>query len=108
MHLLRRALSPALIAAAGAAEADRPEILHVAVPMGIVAGHSAQARLTYHAPRSNIVAVIQIVEDLEGARHVATQREIEVIAAAFGREKGDLLAVRARSDMVGPRRAGAE
>jgi hypothetical protein len=78
-------------AAAGADEADRPEILHVAVPGGVVAGRAAQARLTYHAPRGNIVAVVQVVEDLEGARRVTTQREIGVIAAAFGREEGDLL-----------------
>jgi hypothetical protein len=92
-----------IAAAAGADEADRPEILQVAVPRGIVAGHSAQARLTCHVPLGNIVAVIQVVEDLEGARRVTTQPEIDVIAAAFGREEGDLLEVRARSDMAGPR-----
>jgi hypothetical protein len=93
----RRLPATALLAAlllgggVGADEADRPEILHVAVPRDLAAGHVAEARITYHAPQANIVAVIQVVEDLEGARRVTAQREIGVIAAAFGREEGDLV-----------------
>jgi hypothetical protein len=78
-------------AAFGAAEADRPEILHVAVPGRLIAGHSAQARVTYRAPRANIVAVVLVVEDLGGPRRATSQREIGVIAAAFGRDEGDLV-----------------
>ncbi len=76
---------------AGAAEADRPEILHVAVLGRLAVGHRAEARLTYRAPWGNVVAVVQTVEDLDGARRATRQRELGVIAAAFGREAGDLL-----------------
>ena len=37
------------------------------------------------------MAVILAVEDLDGARRVTSQREIGVVAAAFGRETGDLV-----------------
>jgi hypothetical protein len=78
-------------AAVGAVKADRPEILHVAVPGRLIAGHSAQARLTYRARQANVVAVILAIDDLDGPRRVTSQREIGVIAAAFGREEGDLV-----------------
>ena len=76
---------------AGADEADRPEILNVAIPGRLVAGRAGTARITYRARRANIVAVIQVVEDLDGARRVTSQREVGVVAAAFGREEGDLV-----------------
>jgi hypothetical protein len=76
---------------AGADEADRPEILHVAVPGRLIAGRSGQARVTYRARQANIVAVVQVVEDLDGARRVTSQREIGVVASAFGRDAGDLV-----------------
>lgn len=77
--------------AAGADEADRPEILNVTVPGRLVAGHAGAARVTYRARQANIVAVVQVIEDLDGARRVTSQREISVVAAAFGREEGDLV-----------------
>ena len=76
---------------AGAVEADRPEILNVAIPGRLVAGQAGTARITYRARRANVVAVIQVVEDLDGARRVTSQREVGVVAAAFGREEGDLV-----------------
>jgi hypothetical protein len=78
-------------ATAGADEADRPEILHVAVPGRLGAGRPGEARVAYRAPRANVVAVVQVVEDLDGARRTTRQRELGVIAAAFGREAGDLV-----------------
>ena len=78
-------------ALAGAAEVDRPEILHVAAPGRLVVGHRGEARVTYRARQANVVAVILTVEDLDGARRVTSQRELSVIAAAFGREAGDLV-----------------
>jgi hypothetical protein len=74
-----------------AAAGDRPEILHVAVSGRPVAGRGAEARLTYHARQANVVAVVLVVEDLDGPRRVTSQREIGVTAAAFGREEGDLV-----------------
>lgn len=77
-------------ATAGAAEADRPAILHVAVSGRLAIGRHGEARLTYRARRANVVAVIQVVEDLDGARRTTRQRELGVVAAAFGYEAGVL------------------
>jgi hypothetical protein len=65
--------------------------VNVAIPGRLVAGQAGEARITYRARRANVVAVIQVVEDLDGARRVTSQREISVVAAAFGREEGDLV-----------------
>ena len=78
-------------ALAGAGEADPPEILHLAVPRQLVVGQRGEGRVRYRAPGGNVVAVILAVEDLDGARRVTSQREIGVVAAAFGRETGDLV-----------------
>ena len=80
-----------LVGASGAQDAERPEILNVAFPERLTAGQPATARITFRAPRGNVVAVIQILEDLDGARRVTSQREVGVVAAAFGFEEGDLL-----------------
>jgi hypothetical protein len=76
-----------LVGASGAQDAERPEILNVAFPERL----TATVRITFRAPRGNVVAVIQILEDLDGARRVTSQREVSVVAAAFGFEEGDLL-----------------
>ena len=88
------ALLAALLLLGGAVaadEADRPEILNVTIPGGLVAGRTGAARVTYRARQANIVAVVLVVEDLDCARRVTSQREISVVAAAFGREEGDLV-----------------
>jgi hypothetical protein len=72
-------------------DADRPEILNVAVVGRLAVGGAAQARVTYRARQANVSAVVQVVEDLDGARRATSQREIDVIAAAFGREQGELV-----------------
>jgi hypothetical protein len=72
-------------------DAGRPEILNVAVVGRLAVGRAAQARVMYRARQANVSAVIQVVEDLDGARRVTSQREIDVIAAAFGREEGELV-----------------
>lgn len=82
------ALWPA--SAAGVEEGDPPEIVNVAVPGRPVAGRTVTARVTYRAQQGNVVAVIVEVEDLDGPRRVTSQREISVVASAFGREEGDL------------------
>jgi hypothetical protein len=90
----RAALLAVLLAVgppAGAVEADRPEILNVAVPGRLVAGQAGTARITFRARRANVVTVIQVLEDLDGARRVTSQREVSVVAAAFGREEGDVV-----------------
>lgn len=72
-------------------DADRPEIVHVAVVGRLAVGRAGQARISYRARQANVAAVVQEVEDLDGARRVTSQREIDVIAAAFGREQGELV-----------------
>jgi hypothetical protein len=72
-------------------DADRPEILNVAVVGRLSVGRAGQARITYRARQANVAAVVQEVEDLEGARRATIQREIDVIAAAFGRAEGELV-----------------
>jgi hypothetical protein len=72
-------------------DAGRPEILNVAVVGRLAVGRAAQARVMYRARQANVSALIQVVEDLDGARRVTSQREIDVIAAAFGREEGELV-----------------
>lgn len=77
--------------AVGADEADRAEILNVAILGRPAAGQPVTARITFRARQANVVAVIQVVEDLDGPRRVTSQREVSVVAAAFGHEEGDLL-----------------
>ncbi len=76
---------------AEAADADPPEILDVAVFGRLAVGREGEARLTYRARRANVVAVVQAVEDLDGVRRGSRQREFGVVAAAFGREEGELI-----------------
>jgi hypothetical protein len=75
---------------AGAAEDDRPEILNVAIRGRLVVGQAGEARVTFRARRANVAAVVQAVEDLDGARRATRQRELSVVAAAFGHEAGEL------------------
>ena len=77
--------------AAPADEADRPEILSLVAPDRLAVGRIGEVRVVYRARRANVVAVIQVVEDLDGARRSSRQRELGVVTAAFGREAGDLL-----------------
>jgi hypothetical protein len=72
-------------------DADRPEIVNVAVVGRFVVGRAGQARISYHARRANVAAVVQEIEDLDGVRRATSQREIDVIAVAFGRAQGELV-----------------
>ena len=73
-----------------AAQLYRPEILEVIAPGRLTVGQLGEVRVTYRAPRANVVAVIQEIEDLDGPRRATRQREIGVVAAAFGRDAGQL------------------
>jgi hypothetical protein len=72
-------------------DADLPEILSVVVVGNVSLNRAGQARIAYHARQANISAVVLEVEDLDGARGASSQREIDVIPAAFGREQGELV-----------------
>jgi hypothetical protein len=86
------ALGLAATAPAWAAEdGDLPEILHVGVPPRLVAGQPAEVRVSYRAPQANVVALIEVVEDLDGVQRATRQREIGVVARAFGLEAGELV-----------------
>jgi hypothetical protein len=78
-------------AAARADEADRPEILSVVAPARLALGRLVELRVVYRARRANVVAVVQVLEDLDGAHRATRQRELGVVVEAFGREAGDLL-----------------
>jgi hypothetical protein len=80
-----------LAGASDAQDAERPEILNVAFPEHLTAGQPVTARISFRAPRGNVVAVIQILEDLDGPRRVTSQRQVSVVASAFGFEEGDLI-----------------
>lgn len=73
-------------------EPKLPVIVGLTAPPRLRVGTSGEIRLTYRAPQANVVAVVQTVEDLDGAdvRRSTRQREVGVIARAFGREAGDL------------------
>jgi hypothetical protein len=83
----------ALVVVGGAAaeEATRPEILNVTFLGRLTASQPATVQVTFRAPGANVVAVIQILEDLDGSRRTTSQRQVSVVAAAFGFEEGDLL-----------------
>ena len=72
-------------------DADRPEIVNVAIVGRLTVGRAGQARITYRARQANVATVVQEIEDLDGARRATSQREIDVIAAAFGRVQGELV-----------------
>ena len=76
---------------AGAEEATRPEILNVTFLGRLTVSQPATVQVTFRAPGANVVAVIQILEDLDGSRRTTSQRQVSVVAAAFGFEEGDLL-----------------
>jgi hypothetical protein len=77
---------------AGAARDDAPVIVDVRAPPRLRVGAAGEIRLTYRAPRGDIVAVVQTVEDVDGPglRRSTRQRRFDVIARAFGREEGEL------------------
>ena len=89
-------LAATLVVAAGAwaaeSEADLPVILRVTAPERLPVGRAGEIRLTFRARQANVVAVVQVVEDLEGpsARRATRQREFNVIARAFGLDAGEL------------------
>jgi hypothetical protein len=78
--------------APGAAR-DLPVVVAVVGPGRLRVGEAGTVRLTFRAPRGNVVAVIQEIEDLDGpvARRTTRQREFGVVAPAFGREAGELV-----------------
>jgi hypothetical protein len=78
------------VAPAAAPAADLPVILRVAVPGPLEPDRRAELRVTFRAPGGNVVALIQVVEDLDGPRRSTTQREFSVVARAFGVEEGDV------------------
>jgi hypothetical protein len=77
---------------AEANERDRPVIVDVAAPARLQVAVAALIRLTYRAPRANVVAVVQAIEDLDGPALSRTtrEREFRMVARAFGYESGEL------------------
>ncbi len=69
-----------------------PVILTVEGPFRLSVGEEGTVSLTYRAPRANVVAIVwAIVEAPERGRPLATaQRELPVVARAYGKESGTL------------------
>jgi len=89
------ALAALVVALAGPAVAggeERPLIVDVAAPPRLRVGEVGELRLVYRAPRANVVAVVQILEDVDGPALARSSRarELGVVARAFGYEAGEL------------------
>jgi hypothetical protein len=84
----------ATIGAAGAQapSADAPVVVRLWVAPRLRAGEAAELRVEYRAPQANVVAVVQTLDDLDGPleSRASREREIGVIARAFGYEAGEL------------------
>ncbi len=84
-----------MVAAAlpAAAQGSLPWVVRLAVTPGLRAGQPGELRLTYRAPAADVVAVLQAVDDLEGppAGRLTGEREIGVVARAYGYERGELV-----------------
>jgi hypothetical protein len=88
-------LVAALLAAVGARGADRdlPWIARIDPPARLRAGQGGELRVTYRAPRANVVAVLEAAEDLDGPATGRTmrEREVSVVARAYGYRRGELV-----------------
>ena len=71
---------------------DLPEIVDVAAPSRLRVGDVSEVRLRYRAPRANVVAIVQATEDADGpaVARSTSEREVGVVARAFGFESGEL------------------
>ncbi len=76
---------------AGPDARDLPRVLRITVPAPLAAGRPGELRIEYAAPRGNVVAVREVLEDLDGTRRSTTERAIDVVARAFGEEAGALV-----------------
>jgi hypothetical protein len=79
--------------AAGAQERDLPWIVRIDPPARLGVGQSVELRVSYRAPRANVVAVLEATEDLDGPATARTtrEREVSVVARAYGYRRGELV-----------------
>lgn len=93
--MIRRPLAlllPIALAGPGVASADEPAIVSVSAPNRVAVGSAAEIRLAFRAPRGDVVAVVVTEEDAvpASAGGRTRQREVGVVARAFGHESGEL------------------
>lgn len=83
----------ALAGPAFAGSGDLPLIVDVAAPPRLRVGEVGEVRLAYRAPRANVVAVVQVLEDVDGPALARSSRvrELGVVARAYGYETGELV-----------------
>lgn len=98
MRRMRRVLASlsvglllALAVAPASSDDALPLVVHVALPGVLTAGTPGALRVAFRATQANVVALVLVTEDLDGARRSTTQREFNVLARAFGLEAGDLV-----------------
>jgi hypothetical protein len=81
-------------AIAGAADpASLPWIERIDPPLRLRVGQTVELRVAYRAPGENVVAVLETAEDLDGpptARSMR-EREVSVVARAYGYSRGELV-----------------
>ena len=72
---------------------ELPEIVRVVAPPRLRVGVEGEIRLAYRAPQGNVVAVVRVIEDLDGpaAPRSTSEREFSALTRAFGREAGELV-----------------
>jgi hypothetical protein len=80
------------VAAAGSGEQDLPWIVRIEPPGRGRGGQAAELRVTYRAPGANVVAVLEAAEDLDGppTARAMREREVSVVARAYGYRRGEL------------------
>jgi hypothetical protein len=78
--------------AGGADPASLPWIERIDPPVRLWAGQTGELRLRYRAPRENVVAVLEVAEDLDGplTARSTREREVSVVARAYGYPRGEL------------------
>jgi hypothetical protein len=79
--------------AVGADPASLPWIERIDPPLRLRAGQTGELRVTYRAPRENVVAVLETAEDLDGlpTGRSMREREVSVLARAYGYRWGELV-----------------
>jgi hypothetical protein len=78
---------------AGASDHDLPWIVRIDPPVRLQAGQAGELRVTYRAPRANVVAVLEATEDLDGPAmgRATREREVSVVARTYGYRRGELV-----------------
>jgi hypothetical protein len=78
---------------ARAVDHDLPWIVRIDPPARLGVGQAGDLRVTYRAPRANVVAVLEATEDLDGPAmgRATREREVSVVGRTYGYRRGELV-----------------